>query len=150
MTEGLRQIQRCYNGRKKDCSPISEDLRLTEENSTQEGSPERHLPPVTIQLLYLCFRQDLAHNFYVKYRLLPILHILRIIHQFFSPCSRLSITTLYFEWTYKNLKFHRQWVCYIAFHKLVKNMFYVTKGKTKWVHAKIMPKLPPWQILQNY
>lgn len=122
MTEKLMQIERCYKGRKKDCSPISEDPRLTGEKSTQERSPERDTSPVAIQLLYHCFRQDLAHNFYVKYRLLPILHIPRIIIQFFSPCSLLSITTLYFEWTCKKLRFHRQWICFIVFHKLLKNV----------------------------
>jgi len=34
-------IERYYNGREEDCSPISEDARFTGESFTKEGSPTR-------------------------------------------------------------------------------------------------------------
>lgn len=37
-------IERYYKGREKDCSPISEDSRLTGENLTKEEFQEELLP----------------------------------------------------------------------------------------------------------
>jgi len=34
-------IERCYKERGKDCSPATEDSRLTEENLTKKRSPEK-------------------------------------------------------------------------------------------------------------
>jgi len=41
-------IERCYKGREKDCSPISEDRRFTGVAFTMEGAPERDPSPVAV------------------------------------------------------------------------------------------------------
>jgi len=41
-------IDRCYNRREEDCSPVSDDSRFTEESSIKEGSPEGDPSPVAV------------------------------------------------------------------------------------------------------
>ena len=41
-------IERCYEGRKEDCSPISEDSRFAGEIFTKEEPPGRDPSPVAV------------------------------------------------------------------------------------------------------
>jgi len=41
-------IERCYEGKEKDCSPISEDSRFTGKSFIKEQSPEKDPSPVAI------------------------------------------------------------------------------------------------------
>ena len=41
-------IERCYEGRKEDCSPVSEDSRSAGEGFTKEGFPTTNPSPAAV------------------------------------------------------------------------------------------------------